>query len=183
MRTSNFVNFRNFISQAHRRRSLWGNHNDLTDFSSLSEEKRKLHSLSDSELKQIRQKKSFSCDSDVTGHGNRQRGTQRGEFYSLDKIFSTLCLCWCIHVAYESTFFSVMPHFPIYMGWTSRALNIKMDSDMPIGSRDPYPSTHVRERSGSVVECLTSLETEGPRIRASSVSLCCVFEQGTFILA
>ena len=71
MRTSNFVNFRNFISPAHRRRSLWGNHNDLTDLSSLSEEKRKLHSLSDSELKQIRQKKSFSCDSDVTGHGNR----------------------------------------------------------------------------------------------------------------
>ena len=34
-----------------------------------------------------------------------KRGTQRGEFYSLDKIFSTLCLCWCIHVAYESTFF------------------------------------------------------------------------------
>ena len=134
-------------------------------------------------LKQIRQKKSFSCDSDVTGHGNRQRGTQRGEFYSLDKIFSTLCLCWCIHVAYESTFFSVMSHFPIYMGWTSMALNIKMDSDMPIGSRDPYPSTHGRERSGSVVECLTSLETEGPRVRASSVSLCCVFEQGTFILA
>ena len=54
---------------------------------------------------------------------------------------------------------------------------------MPIGSRDPYPSTHGQERSGSVVECLTSLETEGPRVRASSVSLCCVFEQGTFILA
>ena len=54
---------------------------------------------------------------------------------------------------------------------------------MPIGSRDPYPSTHGRERSGSVVECLTSLETEGPKVRASSVSLCCVFEQGTFILA
>ena len=55
MRTSNFVNFRNFISPAHRRRSLWGNHNDLTDVSLLSEEKRKLHSLSDSELKQIPQ--------------------------------------------------------------------------------------------------------------------------------
>ena len=54
---------------------------------------------------------------------------------------------------------------------------------MPIGSRDPYPSTHGRERSGSVVERLTSLETEGPRVRASSLSLCCVFEQGTFILA
>ena len=48
---------------------------------------------------------------------------------------------------------------------------------MPIGSRDPYPSTHGRERSGSVVERLTSLETEGPRVRASSLSLCCVFEQ------
>ena len=54
---------------------------------------------------------------------------------------------------------------------------------MPIGSRDPYHSTHGRERSDSVVECLTSLETEGPRVRTSSVSLCCVFEQGTFILA
>ena len=50
---------------------------------------------------------------------------------------------------------------------------------MPIGSQDPDPSTHGWERSGSVVE----LETEGPRVRASSVSLCCVFEQGTFILA
>ena len=54
---------------------------------------------------------------------------------------------------------------------------------MPIGSQDPYPSRHGRERSGSVVECLTSLETEGPRVRASSVSLYCVLEQDTFILA
>ena len=54
----------------------------------------KLHRLSDSELKQARQLKSFSYDIDVTGHGNRQRGTQRGEFYSLHIIsFSTLCLC------------------------------------------------------------------------------------------
>ena len=53
---------------------------------------------------------------------------------------------------------------------------------MPIGSRDPYPSTHGRERSGSVVECLTSLETEGPRVRASSVSLCCIFEQGLVLV-
>ena len=54
---------------------------------------------------------------------------------------------------------------------------------MPIGSRDLYPSRHGRERSGSVVKCLTSLETEGPRVRASSVSLYCVLEQDTFILA
>ena len=46
---------------------------------------------------------------------------------------------------------------------------------MPIGSRDPYPSRHGRERSGSVVKCLTPLETEGPRVRASSVSLYYVF--------
>ena len=63
------------------------------------------------------------------------------------------------------------------------ALNIKMDSDMPIGSRDPYPSRHGRERSGSVVKCLISLETEGPRVRASSVSLYCVLELDTSILA
>ena len=37
--------------------------------------------------------------------------------------------------------------------------------------------------SGSVVKCLTPLETEGPRVRASSVSLYCVLEQDTFILA
>ena len=54
---------------------------------------------------------------------------------------------------------------------------------MPIGSRDPYPSRHGRERSGSVVKCLISLETEGPRVRASSVSVYCVLEQDTFILA
>ena len=54
---------------------------------------------------------------------------------------------------------------------------------MPIGSRDPYPPRHGRERSGSVVKCLTLLETEGPRVRASSVSLYCVLEQETFILA
>ena len=54
---------------------------------------------------------------------------------------------------------------------------------MPIGSRDPYPSRHDQERSGSVVEGLTSLETEGPRVRASSVSLYCVIEKDTFILS
>ena len=37
------------------------------------------------------------------------------------------------------------------------------------------------ERSGSVVECLT--RDEGPRVRASRVSLCCVLEQDTLILA
>ena len=42
---------------------------------------------------------------------------------------------------------------------------------MPIGSRDPYPSTHGRERSGSVVECLTSLETEGPRVLESLIGV------------
>ena len=30
-----------------------------------------------------------------------------------------------------------------------------MDRDLPIGSKDPYPSRHGRECSGSVVECLT----------------------------
>ena len=54
---------------------------------------------------------------------------------------------------------------------------------MPIGSRDPYPSRHGQEGSDSVVKCLTSLETEVPSVRASSVSLYCVLEQDTFILA
>ena len=54
---------------------------------------------------------------------------------------------------------------------------------MPLGSRDPYPSRNGQERSGSVVKCLTSLETEGPRVQASSMSLYCVLEQDTFILA
>ena len=54
---------------------------------------------------------------------------------------------------------------------------------MPIGSKGPYPSRHDRESSGSVVKCLTSLETEVPRVRASLVSLYCVLEHDTFILA
>ena len=80
--------------------------------------------------------------------------------------FSAIRLC-----SVRVNIFSVMSHFPINMGCTSRALNIKMDSNMPIGSRDPYPSTHGRERSGSVVECLTSLETEGPRVLESLIGV------------
>ena len=39
----------------------------------------------------------------------------------------------------------------------------------------------VREHSGSVVECLT--QDRGAGVIASPVSLCCVLEQDTFILA
>ena len=39
----------------------------------------------------------------------------------------------------------------------------------------------IGERSGSVVSA--RLETEGPRVQASPVSLRCVLEQDTFILA
>ena len=37
-----------------------------------------------------------------------------------------------------------------------------------------------RERSGSVVECLTR---DRPRVQASPVLVCCVLEQDTYILA
>ena len=45
-------------------------------------------------------------------------------------------------------------------------------------SKHRFILNHFRERSGSVVKCLT----EGPRVRASPASLRCVNEQNTLIL-
>ena len=104
MRTLNVVKFRNFINPAYRRRSLWGNHNDLTDLSPLTKEKRKLYRLSDTKLK-TRWAVYITVTSLVTTMGKEVLNVEN--FAALD----VLMHCGQVNI------FSVMSHFPIYMGW------------------------------------------------------------------